>query len=769
MTLINEKIHKNNLFKSLIFSYIIVLITPLIICFLVYMQTIEINEKNAKEGNLVSLQQIRNITDLKLKEIDSTAKQIALEPRILNLINLKKLDEGSAEYYKVWEAVNNLPKIKLLNNFIYDYCIFIKDINICISSDLAIRNMEFFYKKTFMYSNIDYSTWNNLIWNEYHYFDILPSTYMELNGKRHKVINYMQSIPYDSRLNAKGVINIFIDETRLHSFLRGVNIEDDGMVFISNDNNEILTVLKGRNCDFTPEDVLDKIDSGDIYKNSFGNKLIISSVKSSLNNWNYISAVPYKTVMSKADNIRNTTITFFILSFFIGLALASYFSYNNTKPMKVLLLKVRALFENEKNNSANEYEQLDSAISNLLSNNNYLQNKMVEHRSLIKATFLRRLLYGEFSSENEIRTFMKNIELDFKHNNFVVLILRIEGYDYVLTKEILNEFDMINVIIKDILSKSIDEMYYLYDIDEKNTAIILNPQGESIDEYENYIQSLIDNIQETLYLQYSISTFISIGNIYNNILNISSSFREALNILYGKKYEKKCNFLWYKHILKESDTYYYPIELELHLINAVKLGNIEELKKIIELIYIENFNKKQLSIEMKEQLVYSMKNTIIREIDSNKYGNDFMQTFSKLDTADTIEDIFNNIVDANLEICNLINAEKKNDKEEFKNKIINFIENSYNRYELSLYDVASNFGVTESYLYQFFKENIGVTFSTYLENVRIRHACELLSQTATSIKNIAELIGYCNDNSFRRAFKRVINVSPSEYQNAARS
>lgn len=767
--MINEKIFKNKLFINLIFSYIIVLIIPLIICFLVYMQTIKINEKNAKEGNLVSLKQIRDITDLKLKEIDNTAKQIALDTRILNLVNLEKLEEGSSEYYKVWEVVNNLPKIKLLNNFVYDYCIFIKDLDICISSDLAIKNMDFFYKKTFRYSDIDYSTFNNLIWNEYHYFDILPSTDITLGSNKHKVINYMQSIPYDSKTNVKGVVNIFIDEAKLHSLLSGVNIEDEGMVFISNNNNEIITVLKGKNCDFTSEDVLNNIGSSDIYRNSFGNKLIISNVKSSLNRWNYVSAVPYKAVMSKAESIRNTTLIFFILSFFIGLILASYFSYNNTKPMKILLLKVRALFENEKNNPASEYEQLDSVISNLISKNNFLQNKMVEHRSLIKATFLRRLLYGEFSSENEIRTFMENIELDFEHSNFVVLILRIEGYDYVLTKEILNEFDMINIVIKDILSKSIDEMYYLYDIDEKNTAIILNPQGESIDEYEKYIQSIIDNIQETLHSQYNISTFISIGNIYNNILNISSSFREALNILYSKKYEKKCNFLWYKHILKESDTYYYPIELELHLINAVKLGNIEELKKIIELIYIENFNKKQLSIEMKEHLVYSMKNTIIREIGSNKYGNDFMQTFNKLDTAATIEDIFNNIVDANLEICNLINAEKKNDKDEFKNKIINFIENSYNKYELSLYDVASNFGVTESYLYQFFKENIGVTFSTYLENVRIRRACQLLSQTATSIKNVAELIGYGNDNSFRRAFKRVMNISPSEYQNAASS
>jgi two-component system response regulator YesN len=57
-----------------------------------------------------------------------------------------------------------------------------------------------------------------------------------------------------------------------------------------------------------------------------------------------------------------------------------------------------------------------------------------------------------------------------------------------------------------------------------------------------------------------------------------------------------------------------------------------------------------------------------------------------------------------------------------------------------------------------------MSFSSYLEKVRMRHACDLLGQAEVTIDAVASQSGYGSAHSFRRAFKRVMGVLPSEYR-----
>jgi len=95
---------------------------------------------------------------------------------------------------------------------------------------------------------------------------------------------------------------------------------------------------------------------------------------------------------------------------------------------------------------------------------------------------------------------------------------------------------------------------------------------------------------------------------------------------------------------------------------------------------------------------------------------------------------------------------------------------NYMNYNFNIAVTAEYFKVSEAYLYQFFKEAAGTTFSNYIEDIRIKHACELLQQESDmDIKEIATRVGYSSDASFRRAFKRSMGTVPSEYRNALRT
>ena len=113
-----------------------------------------------------------------------------------------------------------------------------------------------------------------------------------------------------------------------------------------------------------------------------------------------------------------------------------------------------------------------------------------------------------------------------------------------------------------------------------------------------------------------------------------------------------------------------------------------------------------------------------------------------------------------------MNDLKMKNQNTLKKNISDYIEKHYSQSNLTLEMLASDLGYSVPFTYQFFKEVIGASFADYLEKKRIDQACEYLSKTNLVIKDIALKAGYNSDNSFRRAFKRIIGVSPCEYAHA---
>ncbi len=79
-------------------------------------------------------------------------------------------------------------------------------------------------------------------------------------------------------------------------------------------------------------------------------------------------------------------------------------------------------------------------------------------------------------------------------------------------------------------------------------------------------------------------------------------------------------------------------------------------------------------------------------------------------------------------------------------------------------DVASYIGIDRSYLTNIFKNVIGVSPQEYLLSCRMEKAEQLLRDTDKKISEIAQEVGYSEQMSFSKAFKKYKKVSPTEYR-----
>lgn len=97
-------------------------------------------------------------------------------------------------------------------------------------------------------------------------------------------------------------------------------------------------------------------------------------------------------------------------------------------------------------------------------------------------------------------------------------------------------------------------------------------------------------------------------------------------------------------------------------------------------------------------------------------------------------------------------------------KAKSYISTSYS-YPITIEDVAAYVGISRSHLFRSFQLYQHQSPKEYLSNFRIKQACRLLKETSLSIAAIAYSVGFENNLYFSKAFKKRMEMSPSQYRN----
>ena len=117
---------------------------------------------------------------------------------------------------------------------------------------------------------------------------------------------------------------------------------------------------------------------------------------------------------------------------------------------------------------------------------------------------------------------------------------------------------------------------------------------------------------------------------------------------------------------------------------------------------------------------------------------------------------------------NVCLSEKTNDFDSVTGEVVEFIEKNYMN-NILLLDVCEKMGYSVPYVSKSFKDKLNMTFSSYLQKVRINNACRLLANTDKKIEEISHLVGYSDTKFFNSIFKKILGSTPREYRNKIKS
>jgi YesN/AraC family two-component response regulator len=83
---------------------------------------------------------------------------------------------------------------------------------------------------------------------------------------------------------------------------------------------------------------------------------------------------------------------------------------------------------------------------------------------------------------------------------------------------------------------------------------------------------------------------------------------------------------------------------------------------------------------------------------------------------------------------------------------------------VNLETAASNVSLSRHYFSKLFKKEVGMNFSQYILEKRLKEAKRMLEESDCSIADISILVGFQEHNYFGRVFKRFSGFTPSEYR-----
>jgi AraC-like DNA-binding protein len=461
----------------------------------------------------------------------------------------------------------------------------------------------------------------------------------------------------------------------------------------------------------------------------------------------------------------------FVLAVFIfaavtvGIILSYYMSKKSATPINDIMKEVSQNTEAFRGHQA-VFLRLKETFNHLVNTNTDMVRVIESQKPFLRNAFFNRLLYGNFTTEEEAYIIADNIGLPHKDRVFGILIFR---FNTEIDKIVEDDLKLINSCILsliEVMKAMLPDSLYT-NIDGNQVVLMLSVDKKRSGYFREETELKIMKIKETMPANVSEQFFVYGGNEVESLTELKDSYNNAVYMFQNEKGQIDNTVIWYLNNFVNIPSYP-PQDFSLKLMHYVMAGDNEGLHDALEDIIKKYFIENNLPVYLQHMLLNELQTAlfrIIRRIGADE--SEYRAYYNKLEENSNATLLNQITLTLNLyrTVCKGVDDKKKlKDTSAITTSIASYIDVNYGDKNLSLTSVADIFRISEPYLSSIFKQFLGINFSTYMEGIRIDKAKEFLEKTNLSIGEISDNVGYGSVNSFCRAFKRVTGISASEYR-----
>lgn len=357
----------------------------------------------------------------------------------------------------------------------------------------------------------------------------------------------------------------------------------------------------------------------------------------------------------------------------------------------------------------------------------------------------------------------------------IVVIYLVNKFD----DDPIGEFDFVEMgaEIASLVSQCWDHSSSSFTIAENPKQLLLTvkiPTGSMIGELshsklKDYTAEQVERVIDGLRSEYGIFTIGAVGSFGDKIEAVFESYDDALELLNNVNLLDNSQNVYTVLNSNSLPKWLSVLGKKELFTRAYDQKNLEHARELIGQ-YFESI-KKHGYVSREDLIRITVEfMTIFREIALEKGVADVRRLIPQISDSSIFSGYFKT-EDFSCFIYNIfkgiVESSSNPDTYSISNIIIEikeYMDNNYSE-EISLTTFSSKYHMTKEYLSKQFKEQFGFGIYEYVLKLRMTKAAAYLEDFNIKIQDVAQRVGYMDNNYFSRAFKTFHGVSPKEYRN----
>lgn len=223
-----------------------------------------------------------------------------------------------------------------------------------------------------------------------------------------------------------------------------------------------------------------------------------------------------------------------------------------------------------------------------------------------------------------------------------------------------------------------------------------------------------------------------------------------------------------QNLKKQNKSMLYPYKIEKELIKKVKNGDSKGASEVMqdllsEILLIEAGNLDLVKTKMLE--IYAILSRAALESDSSlqKIFGTNLDYLNLLNDVESVHELRHWATDLIRHFTKNVFDSMYSGSSYVISQVISLIRSNYMN-KISLEKIAKTLFINPSYLSMHFKNEMGVTFTDYLNDVRIKVSKDLLTTSNLSLLEVSLHSGFEDQSYFTKVFKKCEGCTPREYR-----
>ncbi|PZE22356.1 helix-turn-helix domain-containing protein [Paenibacillus xerothermodurans] len=784
-----SQINRKSVLLTWLLSYMAVLLLPIVISIIVYVQSSQALENEIHAANESLLKQARTLMDNQFETMERLNYELTWNVRIRELLYSHKYTLFPNDYtYDLYEITKTLNVYKNSYSLVDSFYIYLADQNMVLLPDVY-RDATFAYKLMHDSAELPLETWKTHI-TQKNFKGFIPMWRVTEDGSRRKAVAYVSTHPPDNnRPVATNVI--MIDPSRILHTIEHVGLFNKGHVLILNEDNEVLVSSSEEPL---PLDFLftQRMATSDFFFWEYGGERYeVSYVQSVQSKLKYVSIIPSRLFWQKAEQVRNLTYMSILISLLGGGMLTYFFLRKNYNPVRRLVQAFTTKADSDTAGGYNEFQFLQQAVDQtfLAMDRFTLERKKQMH--IVRSNFIVRLLKGKLDGHIPIDEALTTFNMRLMTNDFAVMLLYVEDntafMESIMGKEPADKLRLQQFIMQNVLEELSARHHqgFVAELDDMS-ACLINFSDWEPDHRQQELLRIATEAQSFLRTKYHIQLTLSVSGVHSSLAGLSQAYVEALDAMEYKLVMGSKEILCYWDIHKHEEAgqqvgYYYPLQVEQQLINYIKIGDFPSAQNTLDEIIDRNFRGAAVSVPIARCLMLNLVSTLVKTLSEIGHVQEslpvpnrtkFEKRVEKLARCATIQDMQGQMAELLKQVCEYTSTKRQQNILQSRQKLLSdlirqvhsFIEHNYHSPSLNITMIGNHFDMKPAYLSKLFKDSTGEGLLDGINKTRIAHAKQLVAEAGKTIGEVSVCVGFNDVNAFIRTFKKYEGITPGKYK-----